>query len=998
MPPKIEEVSGKSSTRKHNPFEPKPKKTTIRRDAKEIYGADGKRKGLHKPQYTKGSPLDKSFSLLEDVLQGTLDDITLSVLAERLKIHSEDEFDVRYSVISRLLDFLLQIQEQSGKENQPDKNLINISLHDIKTFSKLVNMIIIHGVYPGLATFKVGIPLAKRRLNEFSKTKKPIKVERIPSNTTAKTYTERFGKEEKLLNLLYSKFKSLFEKEGDVRDLLTKGTGYSDFLTISITLITCPYFNNNKKALVEEFESLVVQLPGTYELFQTYSLLLSTPSPAYFKQFVMKKLQTLHYDAPKKDGVLTLVEFVLGLRENEDVSVERFDHVANVILAKPKHISTVHYFTSIGNQLYDILVNINRPHVTSCIGHVLEMLWVRNKLVVNDFFLKRLWDNLNPTIEDKPDDGVLVSEKDFNNAINVLISLTKKSLSPDFSQYVFNPILLPLWRYFVFVFESKKSYEVLLNILVGYFVTTGQSDDINKDIYGLDTISKNLLFSTEDWEFMWGPNNLPQITKSKFVLQEDRDKKMVNFFSDLDTGSEAYIELLKNLDDALVSKVFKTLLRRWLKLGNNKDVLDSQGHNPFIVLVDLRLIESIGSQFKEDIAKTPIDMLQIVDEFLSAQKNTNSRGRNDLNIVKDSDDEDSDDEENFDSDVNSEAMPILFQLLSAILTDVSEDDITENCKVLLKKVLSSLKVLSKHSNPTIVSSLNTIKALASRISSMLAGDTPVTSEKDLHRRTLERAITSLNDPLVPIRAHGLYLLRELIEVKSDVISLDFVINLHLIQLKDPEPFIYLNVIKGLESLINLGKLPVIQILVGVYTNEAGNNDIDERLRIGEVLLRFIQSSNQLFAGEIAETIVSATVSMIRRSESGPKNQDNRIRMSSMSLLGVCCKVNPLGILYQLSDILDCAIGILTLETGKDQAIMRRSAVVLIHDLILGTSDTEEVPFPEEYREKVLNTLRYILETDEDLLTREQAQSVLDDIEELVQLAYQEARDKMASSN
>ena len=109
-------------------------------------------------------------------------------------------------------------------------------------------------------------------------------------------------------------------------------------------------------------------------------------------------------------------------------------------------------------------------------------------------------------------------------------------------------------------------------------------------------------------------------------------------------------------------------------------------------------------------------------------------------------------------------------------------------------------------------------------------------------------------------------------------------------------------------------------------------------------------------------------------------------MSAMSLLGTCCKVNPIGIIDSLEDALSCAIGILQLETNKDSAIMRRTAVVLIHDLILGTSNSERVEFPNEYREKVVNTLKYVLETDNDLLVREQAQIVLDTIDELVQLA------------
>lgn len=980
MAPKIEEVdpaNGRNNEQKKetkNPFEVSKKKT-IRRDAKEIYG-DQIRKGLNKPQYNRGTPLDKLFIKLEEITEGTIDEIDITTLASRLEIAENDSFKVRYNIVETLLDYLVEIKDLSSKQVQPDKNLIAISLHDIKTFGKLLNLIVIHGVYPPLNTFKVGIPLAKRRLKEFSNTKKPVKIDSLQSKSTAKTYTERFSQEQDLLLLLYTKFKIIFSSESDVRELLIKGTGYTDFLTISITLATCPYFKIDKAIFQREFDDFVCTIPGTYDLFQAYSLFITTQSPAYFKQFVMKRLQRLHYDAPRKDGLLTLVEFVLGLRDSEEVNIEKFDNVANVVLAKPRDIPTVDYFTSIGNQMYDLLVNINRPNVSSCIGYVLEKLWARNALVVNDFFLKRLHLNLAPIAQGSEE--VLVNEKDFNNAINVLISLTNKGLNSDFYLYSFKPILLPIWGYYIFLKTHKKPVEIVQNILVSYFVSVSQGKDEDDNIYGLDAIAKAVVYSGEDWEFMLGPNSLPQIVKSTPLIGNQKENQLNDYFNSLDTACDSFIELLKNLDETLITKIFKRLLERWLKSNNKTNSLEES--NPFIVLIDLRLIESIGSNFKEDIAKTPMEILDIVEEFLSVDSFETSE-------KVDSDDEDSDDEDD-EVEIDSQAMPVLFELLSAVLTEVTEVDVTADVKEKLTAVYSKMKKLSSSSNPAVKQNFKSITALMSRIQQILSGTTPATSVKDLHKKTLERAITSLNDPLVPIRAHGLYLLKELIEAKSEVITLDFVIKLHLVQLKDPEPFVYLNVIKGLESLIELDEIPAIQELIKIYTNEDKSSDIDERLRIGEVFLRYIQKAGELFLGEALNIIVSSTISMIRRYESEDLNQDTRIRMSSMSLLGTCCRTNPLGLLNHLSDALDCAIGILQLEKDTDLAVMRRAAVVLIHDLVLGTSETENVPFPEDYRGKVFNTLSYVSETDEDLLTREQAITVLDDINELVKLAYE----------
>lgn len=1003
MAPKIEEISPNKEVAKpkKNPFESQKKKTTIRREANDVYGSKEPRKGLHTPQYQSKSAIDVLFTEIEEKLNGSVEDFTLNILYERIIGHGitesgNEEFLKRYKVTEKMFEYLIQIQQlsEANIRNLDDKNLIKISLHDIKTFSKLVNLIIEYGIYPALNTFRIGVPFEKRLLNDFSKNKKPRIIEKLPNLTEA---SKKYEYHEKLLTLVYSKFMKVFSVDSDVKDLLIKGTGFSDFLTVAITLITSPYFSEDKKPVyLTEYDNTISAMPETYELFQTYTLLLTTPSPSFFKQFVMARLQTLHYDAPKRDGLLTLVEFVLGLRENDEVNVEKFDHVANVVLTKPKSINTVDYFTNIGLQCYDLLVLINRPVVTSCIGYVLEKLWNKNKLVVRDFILKIIWQKFNP--EDSQGSEILVSEAQLNNNINVLISLTKKGLSSDLLSALFSPILLPVWSYYVFLRKHSKSAEVIMSILVGYFTVMKDLSKLDDDIFGLDAIAKNILFDEgETWKYQMGRNGLVEIVRKnqEFVTNSDsKDNKINKFLGNLDSNCEYFTDFLKDIDDDLILKLFINILKRWFKINNLGSTLGNDvDENPFFMLVDLRLLENIGSKFKESLAKTPFEMLEIVKNILMLQGKGNQENNKVKNIdlvvdTADSDDEDSDDEEDFDQDneLLQQSFPVVLELLSAILSESSATDLDEACHKLLKEIVKLLERVNENPSNISQSAVNGSKSLHDRIKLLLEGEKPPISTKDLHSKTLARAITSLNDPLVPIRAHGLYLLRQLVESKSEVISLDFVINLHLIQLKDPEPFIYLNVIKGLQSLIEWNETEVLRILTSIYVNEKNDNDLDERLKIGEVLLRYIESSNELFSGESAEIIADSMLRLIRRPLNDSDKEDDRLRMSAMSLLGTCCKVNPIGIIGNLDDALSCAIGILQLETDKDSAIMRRCAVVLIHDLIIGTSNSERVEFPKEYREKVSNTLKYILQTDNDLLVREQAQIVLDTIDELVQLA------------
>lgn len=1002
MPPKIEELPTvkKEDKPKRNPFASTTKKKTIKRDAREVYGTN-ERKGLHTPQYRSNLPIDLFFSEVEGKLDGPIENLTIETLdkrffgAENIQIdnNSDKEFLTRYRVVEKLLDDLIKIQTLSNENYSlpDDKNLIRISLHDIKMFSKLVNLIIIHGIYPALNTFRIGVPFKKRQLNHFADNKKPIVIDKLPSSPDQTTASKKFEYHKKLLAQIYSKLMQIFSTESDVKDLLIKGTGFSDFITVAIALITIPYFDKaDKPRYLSDFDNIVTAIPETYELFQIYTLLLTSPSPPYYREFVMTRLQVLHYEAPRKDGLLTLIEFILGLRESDDINIEKFEHVANVVLSKPKSINTMNYFNNIGTQCYDLLIMINRPVVTSCIGYVLEKLWEKNKPVCQDFILKKVWQIFVPK-GDQPD-GVLVSEAKLNNNINVLISLTKKGLSPDFLSCLFEPIFLSIWTYYAFLKKQSKSAEVISGIIVSYFTVMKDMVDMDDNIYGLDLIAKNILCDDgESWEYRIGSNGLVEIvTKSEndTLKTESKDNRINQFLSNLDSRCESFMCLLDELDDELILKLFINVLKRWLKVNNKgPQVAPEADENPFFMLVDLRLLESIGNKFKESLAKTPLEMLDIVKNILLAQESNKSAESIDkLNLeveTNDSDDVDSDDE---DDDSDDQSLPVVLELLSAILSESTPADFDDTCRSMLMEIVKSLKNICTNPSNTQPTIANAAKSLHDRIVLLLDGDKPPISEKDLHTKTLARAITSLNDPLVPIRAHGLYLLRQLVESKSEVISLDFVINLHMIQLKDPEPFIYLNVIKGLQGLIEWDESEVLKLLTKLYINEINDTDLDERLKIGEVLLRYIESANEMFSGESAKVVVESTLMLIRRPLDESDKVDDRLRMSAMSLLGICCKVNPLGILENLNNALDCAIGILQLETDKDSAIMRRSAIVLIHDLIIGTSNTQEVEFPEEYRMKVVNILKYVQETDNDLLVREQAQLVLETIDELVKLA------------
>lgn len=969
MSPKIEELdsSEKKVPPKKSPFEVKARKT-VRRSPNEV------RKGLNEPQFKGNTELDRLFIKLENILDGSLETLTVALLAVRLDLEVRSEYENRYAVIQALLEYLQQIQWLSEAVKHEDKLLIKISLHDMKTFSKLINLIVIHGVYSSLAVFKIGIPLEKRQLRLFHNSKKPLEIVAVKPGADDKS--DSFKENKRLLELIYESFSKLFQHELDVKDLLLKGTGYSDFLTVSAALSTIPYFDESIRESYSERHDIVAAIPDTYELMQTYSLLAVSPSPPYFKQFILSKLQLLHCNAPRNDGLLTLIELVCGLRDKENISTDAFDHVARVVLSKPKGLSTPVYFESISKQSYVLLININRPIVANCICHFLILLWHKSQLVVNDFFLKRFWSCFDPNVLQSTE--VVVSESDLNNNVNVLLSLTKNGLPDDLSMAVFSPIVVNLWCYFKFLRKSQLSDSVVKSMLRSILIVP------NNDY--LERIARHLsLEGGESWDFTLGPNKLPQISKKLVGIDELKrspDKRMNFFLTEIEQSCTSFVELCTELSDDVIQNLFVVILKKWLKTDSSLRIEAEE--DPFVVLVDLRLLESIGNSFKDRLAKTPFAMLNLVYNVLLAE--SRSKTETSQNVVTDEADSDDEDDDNT-TNMSDHTITVALELSSAVL---SEETLLldQKSKELLQNILQILdEIKVKIFDPKLKL---TTTSFSERIRCLLEGEVPTSTLKDSQEQILKKAILSLNDPLVPVRAHGLYLLRKLVEEKSQVISLLFVLELHLNQLKDPDPFVYLNSIKGLESLIDWNEPEMVEHLTKVYAypgDSQSEMDLDERLKIGEVLQRYIQKKGKAFLGSSAEKVVNSALHLVRRQ--GGVEIDSRVRMSAMSVLGICCKTNPLGIVNNIENALDCAIGILQLELDAQSSVMRRAAVVLLGDLVEGTSKTDKLPFPASYKRKTWDILTYTIETDKDVLTREQAALVLAYIRDLLEISLAE---------
>lgn len=898
------------------------------------------RKGLNVPQLSRETALDKIFKELADFIQIDEKDPKDSITQyyDKLEKYSDERVEKIDAVLDKSFEFISQIQDysllkeaQNKASGDPEKyGLITISLHDMKYFNELMNLIIIQGIYPFLPP-GIGIPLEQRRLKSFNQRSKLFRYERVPNG-------------EKVLEKIVKNFEIVFDKGGDVKDLMLKGSGLTDILTVLTVLITGQ--NSSLICTFKKFESK----SDTYNLFSIYTVLLQTARIPKYQSFLSERLTSITIN--RENGVISLIDFIVGIREDEDVNIDKFNNVNRILIAKPKDISSVEYFTKLFDQIYDILIYINRPVLLSVVVNFIRVLYDKNKRVIHDFLFKKIWKSLNPDASKFYQGETVVEAKELNNAINVLISLTKET-TPQFLNELFSKIILKLWAYMFYLRKKNlEYYSILNNIMVSFFTVTSNNEY-------LENIVLNLVKSGgDDWKFETNlENKLSSIVKSS-VLDEGLSSEEI--FDDLDIGLGIIVDLFKNLGNDIVKTQFLNVLNRWISKQQNDNLLDQE--NPFLMLIDLKFLEKINDEFKDALLDKPEDVLLVIKNLLKFKPSEERIGKKEaIDAEVDSDDEDEDDDPDLS---NSGNITILLELLSAILSETNPTELLKH-----RETLADIsKILVKYSSD------KQCETLHKRIEDFLSDKTKISDDKDdekaKDKAILEKAITSMNDPLIPIRAHGLYLLRQLIIKKSPVITLEFVIELHIVQLQDSEPFIYMNVIKSLNELIDFDDTGTVDFLCQFYTKK--EEKLDDRLKIGEVILNFISKKGEVFTGPLADKVMAQTLSVIQDFE-----EDNRLRMSAMSLIGQALRTNAIGLDKFIKDAIDCSIGILELE--KD-VIMKRSAVVLISDLI-AFGGVEIVP--RGYGEKLRTVLLYAKVNADDYLLVEQIDQVLSIIDDLI---------------
>ncbi|GAA5968373.1 hypothetical protein JCM11641_007611 [Rhodosporidiobolus odoratus] len=319
-------------------------------------------------------------------------------------------------------------------------------------------------------------------------------------------------------------------------------------------------------------------------------------------------------------------------------------------------------------------------------------------------------------------------------------------------------------------------------------------------------------------------------------------------------------------------------------------------------------------------------------------------------------------------------------LLLAVLE--ANPNLSDSNTPLLPVIASQLTLLAKSSPSPIIAPLAREAKMVlqlRRASSSFEKVSPTEGQgKDdplaQSRETYREALKLLQDPLLPVRAQGLHLLRTLVLDKetallsTDPALLPAVLDVFASALEEEDSFLYLNAVQGLSSLVDVFGKQVIGRLMELYVGarrderkvrevgmgEKGKRELDKRLRVGETLVQVIQRAGEALAA-LVDVLLPPLLLTLRTS-----TLPIPLRASSLTILATCVETAPTALVPHAELLADACVSLLQIETVPVSPKPRTPAVskgpattkaeeskktkgkgVLIEDLSLSSSSSDD---------------------------------------------------------
>ncbi|KAF3490839.1 uncharacterized protein GIQ15_00356 [Arthroderma uncinatum] len=491
--------------------------------------------------------------------------------------------------------------------------------------------------------------------------------------------------------------------------------------------------------------------------------------------------------------------------------------------------------------------------------------------------------------------STLADEHQLSLSLNRLTSLTTLHPNPALLKRLIGPVLLPLWGLHWYAKSHKINdwAEQTYTLLQNFFSVSSEKARFEK------LISHIMWDGGDTWSYKHDMGGGISMAKRDDTKPEQVD--IIQMVGNIDGRIDSLIEFL-GFDpqrETLIGEIFLFVSRNWL-IGEH----ESSGTTTLVIFPDdiqadlkkviyAKITEKVINQYKDVICRQPEHTLELVDQLVDSElqlKGIRDRridtSKPTLQSIGSIVEKRSESSESIgtipNSTESSESLVAALSLLSTILTS-PDFELTEEISPLLEKIKSKLDHLLLSAPPTLKQSATTACML---LEFTISGSLPPHTKhipKTSHISDIEahrHALNNLNSPLPPVQAEGLSLLSQLVMKSSPILDIPATLTTLLsLILKNSansnDEFVYLNVIKLIGTLASKHPRTVISTLAERYRDNNEEATLDERLRIGEALLRTVQELGDALVGDTAKVLGDTMVSVAGRRGTKPKANDKR---------------------------------------------------------------------------------------------------------------------------
>ncbi|KAG8934490.1 hypothetical protein FRC02_009837 [Tulasnella sp. 418] len=305
-------------------------------------------------------------------------------------------------------------------------------------------------------------------------------------------------------------------------------------------------------------------------------------------------------------------------------------------------------------------------------------------------------------------------------------------------------------------------------------------------------------------------------------------------------------------------------------------------------------------------------------------------GFEDLRIVE-TEEEDGDSDADSDDEGPDDMLVTALNLLLAVLE--AHPSLTPMNTQLLQVISDYLEPLSLHQADAVRPLAREARlVLTARKASTSASGASASTQQDDPQASIQakyqQGLKLLQDPLLPVRAHGLVILREIVlslrsgKTPTTTSTLDqalvpSILSIFLQMVQEDDSFIFLNAVQGLVAMVDVLGREILKGLVDVYTGGAAEGslayslekaELDKRVRVGEALGQSIRKCGDALPS-YANMIIPPIFRMVRST-----HLPTSLRSSALSLLAQCVETSKMAVLPWCSDLCAGILDLLQLES------------------------------------------------------------------------------------